>query len=139
MTASEKIYEGSCLCGAVRFRVEGALGPMTHCHCTDCQKVHGAAFATYVEIPKDRFRFIQGADRLRTHTAESGTRRAFCTTCGSIMTSEVDSDPGEIYVPAGTMDTPPTGKGEYHIFVRSRAPWFEIRDGLPQHEDYPKE
>ena len=139
MSTSAKIFEGSCLCRKVRYRATGPLGKMGHCHCVDCRKVHGAAFATFVDVPRAQFTIDQGEDALRRHRAESGAVRSFCGSCGSILFWEIDSDPGSISVTAGTFDTPPDRRPEYHFFVRSRVPWFEIEDDLPRHEAYPKE
>ncbi|MEE9231589.1 MAG: GFA family protein [Acidobacteriota bacterium] len=137
MTASEKVYEGSCHCGRVRYRVTGPWGPMNHCHCTDCQKVHGAAFATYVQIPRERFTYLQGEDQLRTHQAEAGTQRSFCRTCGAKITSGSAEEPASLWVAVATLDTPLDQKLECdHIFVRSKAPWYDIHDDLPQHQTY---
>lgn len=136
MTAEGKTLDGSCQCGRVRYRVKGEPREMGHCHCTDCRKMHGAAFATYVGVPCSGFAWVQGEDRLTTFKAESGTIRAFCRVCGSSLTSRIDSEPENIYITAGTLDSPISKRPEYNIWVRSRAPWFEIRDGLPQKETF---
>jgi hypothetical protein len=109
---------------------------MSHCHCTDCRKSHAAAFSTYIEAPRSAFQWLQGERDLRTYRAESGTKRSFCLTCGSIVVCFVDSDPKTIEIAASTFDTPIDKRPEYHIFVRSRAAWYDIQDGLPQHEAY---
>jgi len=132
MNASKQNYEGSCLCGRVRYRVEGALSNMSNCHCTDCRKNGGAAFVTYVEAPKSAFAYVKGGDQIQTHQAESGTMRAFCRTCGSTLACYVDSD-DLIEITAATLDTPIGLRPEYHIYVRSKVSWFDIQDGKPQH------
>ncbi len=136
MSAKEQIYEGSCLCGRVRYRATGPLGDLGHCHCTDCQKSCGAAFGTYVAVLRERFTFVQGEKDLQAYQAESGTRRLFCRTCGSKITAESDKWEA-IYVLAGTLDTPLEQKPTVHIWVRSKVPWYEIRDGLVQHATDP--
>ena len=134
MTVSKQIrHEGSCLCGRVRYRVEGSVGNMSSCHCTDCRKNSGAAFVTYVEAPKRAFAYVKGADLIQTHQAESGTKRAFCRTCGSTLACYVDSDE-LIEITAATLDTPIELLPEYHIYVRSKVSWFDIQDGKPQHK-----
>ena len=133
---SRKDYEGSCACGRVRYRATAPFGVMSHCHCTDCRKSHGAAFATYIGVARERFTLVRGAEDLAGWTAEPGTRREFCRTCGSNITGTVTSEPGMVYIAAATFDTPLDRKPEYHIFVRSRVPWYEIGDGLPQHREY---
>ena len=138
MVLSEKTYEGSCQCGKVRYRAAGPLGKITTCHCTDCQKSHAAAFATYVALPRPRFSFARGEAELQTHRAETGTKRAFCKTCGSTLFSYTDDDPEMVYITAGTFDTRVDQKVDYHIFVRSKVSWFDIQDGKPQHQAYPE-
>ena len=137
MTVATPTYEGSCLCGRVRYRVTGALGTMSNCFCTDCRKSHAAAFATYIDVPRKGFQYLQGEDNLGTWKVESGTKRSFCRSCGSIVTCFVDGD-DLIEISAATLDTPTDGKPEYHIFVRSKVSWYDILDGKPQHRAYPE-
>ncbi len=134
MVAAEKSYVGSCQCQKIRYRVEGEPGSLGHCHCTDCRKMHGAVFATYLEVPRKQFAYLQGEEQLASFRAESGTERGFCRSCGSSLACWNDSEPDLIYLAAGTLDTPLLKKPEYHIWVRSRVPWFEIQDGFPQHQ-----
>lgn len=54
--------EGGCLCGSVRYAITGPLGPAGHCHCSICRKAHGAAFATWVFVEPDQFRWSAGAE-----------------------------------------------------------------------------
>lgn len=138
MPAAVQTFEGSCFCGKVRYRVTGPLGGMSNCHCTDCRKSHAAAFATYIDARRSDFAYLSGEDHLQTYQAASGTKRAFCRTCGSIVTCWGDSDPATIEIAAGTLDTLVDRRPEYHIFVRSKASWYDIQDGKPQHQAYPK-
>jgi hypothetical protein len=110
---------------------------MGHCHCVDCRKAHGAAFATFVDVARDRLAVLSGADRLRRHRAPTGAVRSFCAGCGSMLFWEREGDP-VVSVAVGTFDTPPDREPEYHYFVRSRLRWLDIRDGLPQFEAYPE-
>jgi hypothetical protein len=134
--ATEDIHEGSCCCGRVRYRMRGPFGTFSHCHCTDCRKSHGAAFASYIGLARTRFAFLQGGDEVAGFTAPTGTRRNFCRHCGSSLTCTVAGEPDEVYVAVGTLDTPLARNPEYHIFVRSKAPWLELCDGLPQHREF---
>jgi hypothetical protein len=134
MTSRTPAYEGSCLCGRVRYRFLGPLGTIDHCHCADCRKSHAAAFATYIEVPARGFEFLQGEDQVTTHGAASGTRRSFCRHCGSIVTCCSAAEPEGIGVPASTLDTPFDARPEFHTYVRSKASWYDIRDGLPQYQ-----
>lgn len=131
MSAATPTYRGSCLCKAVEFEVQGELGSMSNCHCTDCRKSHAAAFATYIDAPKSGVRFARGEGNLTTYQAASGTKRSFCRTCGTIVTCWGE---GFLEISAAAIDTPFDRTIEYHGYVRSRAPWYDILDGKPQYK-----
>ena len=132
MSGQAEVSEGSCLCGQVRYRVRGPLGVMDNCHCTDCRKSHGAAFATYIEVPWKSLEWTSGKDRLETYTAGTGTKRSFCRTCGSTLLCWVESDDKVVEIAAAALDTPITGRPRSHTFVRSKVSWFDILDEAPQ-------
>jgi hypothetical protein len=136
MTTTDSVQEGSCCCGRVRYRMQGPFGTFSHCHCTDCRKSHGAAFATYIGVERARFSFLAGENETGGFTTGTGTSRNFCRHCGSNLTCTVTSEPDMIYVTAATLDTPLHLIPEYHIFVRSKVPWIDVNDGLPQHREY---
>ncbi|HEX9426275.1 MAG TPA: GFA family protein, partial [Candidatus Polarisedimenticolia bacterium] len=114
MGEAEKRHEGSCMCGAVKFRVTGELGEMMNCHCTHCRKSHAAAFAAYIMVAQRDFRFVRGAAHLTTHAAPTGTKRSFCRRCGSIVTCWNDDDRVYTWITASTLDTPITITPAYH-------------------------
>ncbi len=136
MTATAGVFEGSCQCGRIRYRAEEPFADLLHCHCTDCQKSHGAAFTTGLGVRREKFTVTQGRDGLSSHRTESGTKRSFCSNCGSKIVVENERWDA-VYVPAGTLDTPLQRKPELHMYVRSKVAWFEINDDLPQHETDP--
>ena len=138
MTASRGTSEGSCLCGLVRFQIAGPLEVMNHCHCTDCRKSHGAAFASYVRVLRDRFTIVQGEEGLQIYAADTGTLRFFCGTCGASIYCDSPSWKAA-WVAAATFDSPLDLPNQWHIFVRSKVAWFEIRDDLPQYAGYPED
>ncbi len=131
------MVEGSCLCGAVRFRADGEIVRMAHCHCSLCRKSTGAAYATWVAVPSAGFHWIAGEDDRGHHESSPGVRRSFCRSCGSRVPT---APPGvaEVFVPAGMLDGTPAVPRARHIFVGSKAPWFEIGDDLEQHDEYPR-
>jgi hypothetical protein len=127
--------EGSCLCGTVRWRIRPPFNRMTHCHCSMCRKAHGAAFATYISMPRESFEMLAGEASVTDYESAPGFHRAFCSTCGSTVPSTANGD--MVYVPAGTLDGDPGIRPARHIFAASRAPWHRIADDLPQHATYP--
>jgi hypothetical protein len=127
------MVEGSCLCGAVRWQLEG-LEWMAHCHCSRCRKAHGAAFATYVASAASGFR-RSGGEHVGCYQAEGGLPRCFCRRCGSVVPS--DATGASAYSPAGNLLADPGIRPQSHMFVGSKAPWFEIADDLLRFEAFP--
>ncbi len=129
-------YKGQCLCGEVKYEVAKIEPKMGHCHCSMCRKFHGAAFATLGEALAENFRWVSGEELLKTYLAENGTRRQFCSNCGSSLTFAASDDNGELVEFAlGTLDTEIPLKPDAHIFTGHGAEWYEITDQLPQHKD----
>ena len=124
---------GSCLCGSVRWRMEGPYPRMTNCHCSMCRKAHGAPFATYIIVDSGRYELLSGADAVAVYESSSVFHRCFCSHCGSVV--PFDSG-GHKVVPAGCLDDDPGIRPERHIFVASMAPWHLIADDLPQASEY---
>jgi hypothetical protein len=129
------MINGSCLCKGVRFEADRIVF-FGHCHCSMCRKAHGAAFATFAGVPVKSFRFLAGEELIQRYESSPGNHRAFCRTCGSNVPA-VSGDGRMVFVPAGLFDDDPGARPKMHIFVGSKAPWWEIRDDLPQHAEYP--
>jgi hypothetical protein len=128
---------GSCLCRAVRYRVDGVIDHVSHCHCSQCRKAHGAAFGSYGHVRPAEFRWESGADAVASYRASAHATRTFCRHCGSTL-QWIPSAHGEYFALAlGTLDDDPGARPERHIFVGSKAPWFAISDDLPQFATYP--
>jgi len=125
-------HTGSCLCGVVRYRIDAPIDELTHCHCKMCRKAHGAAFASYASVPLDALHFMSGKDQLGVYHSSEHVTRTFCIRCGSNLLF-VDNREHEVGVAAGTLDSPLPMPPQSHIYVGSKADWYEIRDGLPQH------
>lgn len=127
---------GSCLCGAVRYRLEGPLRAVRNCHCSRCRRARGTAFATNGFAPAGALRFEAGEERIRSFAVPEARffRHAFCETCGSSL-PRADEARGVALVPMGTLDEDPGARPECHIHVASKAPWYAIADDLPQHAE----
>ena len=130
--------EGICLCGTVRYAVDGPFAMMIHCHCSMCRKHHGSAFATFVGAPLDGFRWLSGEDNIATYQSSERGRRSSCRTCGSV-TPILAPEIGLALLPAGNLLDDPGLRPQAHVFVGSKASWYEITDTLPQHAEYPPE
>ncbi len=132
------MIKGSCLCGDVAFEIDGKVSPIGHCHCSLCRKVSGAGSNLVFLTAVKSLTWTKGEELKKKFSRPSGYGATFCTQCGSQLPN---MDPtGKIYwVPPGVLDNDPGVKPAHHIFVGSMAPWDEITDDLPQHEEYPKE
>lgn len=129
---------GSCLCGTVRYEIDGPFDMMVHCHCSMCRKEHGAQFATFAAAPLDGFRWISGQDNITAYQSSEHGQRCFCRTCGS-PTPTLLPQQGMVVAPAGGLEGDPGIRPQMHIFTGSKAPGYTITDGLPQYETYPPE
>jgi len=129
---AERAIAGACLCGAVRFEVSGPLDRVVHCHCTMCQRAHGAAFATWAAVPGECLRITAGeADVTAYRSSEIGTR-SFCRRCGSSMFCTLDTHPGMVDVALGCLAAGHGAAARAHVFWDDRADWVEVGDRLPR-------
>ena len=128
------MISGSCLCGAVRFEIQGRLAAAAHCHCSMCRKAHGAAFATYAVAKASDFRIVSGAEQITQYRSSADVVRTFCSRCGSTLQWLRLSKPEIVDIALGAIDGDPGVRPSCHIFAGSKAPWFEITDNLPQHQ-----
>lgn len=132
------MIRGSCLCRSVRYAVLGALSRATNCHCSQCRKAHGAAFGSYaLGVKWTDFKLISGEGEIGSYETPPGVRRTFCKRCGSTLQFIRDSRPESFSLALGTLDDDPGIQPSAHIFVGSKAPWFEITDALPQYRERP--
>ena len=121
-------HRGSCLCGCVRYRVDGAFERVTHSHCSMCRKSHGAAFATYATVSTPQL-VLEDAGTLTWYRSSTTAERGFCTTCGSsLFWRDETHEPGFVAFSLGTVDTP-IGQIEIRdIFVEFNADWHQATD-----------
>jgi hypothetical protein len=137
--ATEGRVRGSCLCGDVAYEIAGRVeGAIVSCHCSRCRRARAAAHASNLFVDLARFRWLRGEERLDSYKVPEAERFAqtFCTRCGSTL-PRVATASGRAVVPAGTLDDDPGAREGLHIFVGSKAPWFEIADALPRYAEYP--
>ena len=130
---AEKLVAGGCLCGAVRFEVGGPIDRVVHCHCTMCQRAHGAAFVTWAALPSEHVRITAGdAELTHYRSSEIGTR-SFCRRCGSSLFCTLDTHPGTIDVAVACLGPDHAALPRAHIFWDDRAAWAEPgADTLPR-------
>ena len=124
-------HHGSCLCGRVRYTITGALPPGDACHCVQCRKQSGHYFAS-TNIPRAAIA-IDGMDNVTWFASSEKVRRGFCATCGSALFWDPPAKDW-IAIGMGSLDNPTGTHLEMHIFVAEKGDYYEIADGVPQHE-----
>lgn len=128
--------KGSCACGGIQYELSDHLFTVNHCHCSICRKVHSAAFATCGHAKAEKFRWLRGEDLIVSYRSSENNLRNFCRVCGANVPAVIQ-EMNYVRIPMGTLDDDPDIKPCVHIFVASKAPWFEITDSLPQYADMP--
>ena len=131
------MLRGSCLCGMVRYEINGTPQSMYYCHCGMCRKATGSSFATNMLVRTDDLKVISGEELLKGFESSPNEFRYFCSECGSPVLNRAAGRKGTISVRCGTLDTNPGVRPAVHTFTASKAPWFEITDGLPQLPEAP--
>jgi hypothetical protein len=135
MTDTTREFEGGCLCGAVRYQLQGPPDWAAHCHCRSCQKATGSAFATWIGVKREKLEITKG--RLAIFNSSPGVERSFCGRCGTSLTYVAeDRWPGEVSVLAPTLDDPSAVAPTAHVYVEHQLAWVKLADGLPTHEQF---
>jgi hypothetical protein len=105
---------GKCRCGAVQYEVSDEFLYAANCHCSDCRAATGSAFKSFAGIEKEKLTITDGRDAVAVFVR----------------------DGAYVHVAMGSLVDTPTIRPTKHIFVGSKAPWFEITDDLPQNDEY---
>lgn len=135
----DSTLEGGCACGAVRYALTRQPMIVHACHCRDCQRLTGSAFAINVWLERESVDHRQGALVEREHRGGSGAaNRVFaCEACGNMLWSKYCAGPSDsLWVRGGTLDSPASVTPDVHIYTRSKLPWVIIPDGVPTYEEY---
>lgn len=126
------MHTGSCLCGAVRFEIDGDLAPIQLCHCETCRRAQGSAFGANIPVETAKLRFLAGEDSLTAYESSPGKQRVFCRACGSPVLSRLAAVPERVRIRAGLLDAPVGAPLESHAYAASKADWWPIEDELPR-------
>ena len=130
---------GKCECKRVQFLVDAEITDFSHCHCSQCRRLHGAAFATFASVPRDKFRYLSGENNLKTYASSADNDRVFCSICGSNILVDCKPEPEVLYLAMGVVDGNPDCPPGSHQFMGSKAAWIDIGDDLPQFDEWEDE
>jgi len=118
----------------VRYAVADEFRYAANCHCSNCRAATGSAFKPFAGIERDKLVVTEGEDKLLLF-GEAELNNTRCGLCGSPLFSVV-REGAYVHVALGSLVDAPSIRPTAHIFVGSKAPWFEITDDLPQFEEY---
>jgi hypothetical protein len=124
------VFEGGCLCGAVRYR---ATSPPTRgviCHCRMCRKHSGAPVLAFVHFRAEDFAWIRGAPA--RYRSSIFAERGFCSACGSTLSMHEAVLADRVQIAVGSLDEPQRVHIDDHVWTRHELPWFRINDPLPR-------
>jgi hypothetical protein len=130
------MIKGSCLCGEISYEVEEIPGKVYNCHCSQCRKSHGTAFATQALAKGETLRILTGAEFLKEYTGHGGVR-AFCSNCGSRLMNYAPDKSLYLSVALGGVDHDHQLGPVAHAYVASKAPWHEPSADIPSYSGLP--
>lgn len=130
----DRLLVGKCECGTVRYKVSDAFLYAANCHCSNCRAATGSAFKAFAGIERDKLEITDGQDKIMVF-GEEDLNNTRCGVCGALLFSVV-REGGYVHVAMGSLVDAPSIRPTEHIFVGSKAPWFEITDELPQFDEY---
>src|SRR5262245_53584270 len=129
--------EGGCSCGSIRYRLTDEPMFVNCCHCLNCQRQTGSAFAINLLIETDRIEMLAGEPEPVDVPRDDGSPQRIyrCPDCQVAVFSEYGW-PEVKFVRGGTLDEPSSIAPDVHIFTKSKVPWVELPDGVPAVEIY---
>jgi len=136
MCKEKNMVKGSCLCGAIEYEAELILEKIFNCHCSQCRKSHGAAFATQAFAKGGTLKFLKGEESLKEYTGHGGVR-AFCSNCGSRLMNYAPDKNLYLSVELSCVDSPHTGTPVAHANVDSKVPWHKPSENIPSYPGMP--
>ncbi len=128
---NKPLYTGGCQCGAVRFRIEGALGDASVCHCRMCQKASGNFYAALVSVRDAKLEWTRGEPK--RFRSSNYAFRGFCADCGTPLTYEPKG--GSTYLAIAAFDRAAEIAPAVGLAVESRLPWSDNLPALPTRSD----
>ena len=126
-------YTACCLCNGIQLQIDAELVPIMVCHCNQCQKAQGAAFAAITQVQKSDLNIVQGENLLQAYFSSPDKKRVFCKTCGSPVWSERLDKPEVVRLRVGLVNEEISTQVSSHAFVTSKVKWYSICDDAHQY------
>jgi hypothetical protein len=138
-TADERVFEGRCTCGRVRYRMTSRPLFVHCCHCRWCQRETGASFALNAMIEADRVLHLGDEPEIVLTPSNSGKGQkiARCPTCRvAVWSNYAGAGDAVRFIRVGTLEEPDRLPPDIHIFTSSKQPWVAIPPGMPAVKEY---
>lgn len=132
MANEDRIRDGGCMCGALRYRVDGPPRWVLNCHCESCRSQSGAPMVTWTGFLNERFRWTAGAPK--AFASSAGVERLFCADCGTPVVFRSERWADETHIAVTTLDDPESVTPKAHVHAAEKLSWIHMGDGLPQHD-----
>jgi hypothetical protein len=127
------ILEGGCLCGAIRYRVEGSPSSVSICHCRSCRRASGAPAVGWFVVSRAQFKLLSGV--LAICQSSKPVHRGFCRQCGTQLTYQHESAPDTIESTIASLDTPERLPPTKEIWLAEKLPWAAVNANLKQYTE----
>lgn len=124
--------EGSCHCGAFRFRTKRDPYWVGACYCVDCRKISGSPSTVFAGFKEGDVELLRG--ELTRYASSEKVTRSFCPQCSSPFAYTYNENPDAPFIPVGVFDDPTSFQLQKHIWVSQKLPWVIIHDDLPQEQ-----
>ena len=125
-----QVYEGGCLCGAIRYRATAAPVRCVICHCSMCRKHSGGPALAFVHFPAEAFRWTRGEPT--RYRSSAFAERGFCSECGSTLSMHERVLKDRVQVAVGTLDDAARVQPDDHVWTQDQLPWLRLDDDLPK-------
>tara|TARA_B100000925_G_scaffold287867_1_gene267853 strand:+ start:287 stop:694 length:408 start_codon:yes stop_codon:yes gene_type:complete len=132
-------FEGGCLCGSVRFKVEGDPVAKVQCHCRQCRYISGGSANLLIGFLESGLKFTKGKPASYTRpNIDNAAERVFCAECGTPLLSLSPAMPGVALLKVGSLDdTSVFGKADMAIFMSEKEEYLLVSDEVPQFDTVP--
>lgn len=131
--------KGACLCGKVQYTATGPFSAFHICHCSQCRRSTGSAYASNIFTTADRLEWLSGQDQIKQYIPDEPNviSKSFCRHCGSLV-PYISTKNGKLMIPAGSLSEDPEIRPKDNIFWHDRADWYDSVAQTPKFDGFPK-
>jgi len=125
------MIKGGCLCGEIQYVYRGTINELVVCHCNQCKRAQGTAFAANAPVDAGLFKITSGESLLQVYYSSPKKQRVFCSRCGSPIYSAHADKPAILRLRVGTITSDIDHTPDYQQYCESKAAWLELNLNIP--------